>query len=727
MIEERKIICTIGTSSFNDDVLLRFKDRGVDFFRINLSHTKKEDIEQRIMELKKFGVPVMIDTEGSQIRTGNSDEIEFFRGEDVRIYDKEIKCDKNNIFLRPLDTIKTLSEGDLIHLDFNSVLIKISSTSKIKEGYVEGAVLIGGIVGGRKGVHAETALKLPAFSDKDYYAFELAKKHEINSFSLSFIRNRKEVLHFKEIFPKSFFLSKIETGDSLRNIDEILEVSPGILIDRGDLSREVPLQKMPLAQEYIIKKAKEKGKEVFVATNTLENMSMYLKPMRSEVTDIMKSLFDGVTGFVLTKETAVGKYPVETVNMLASLIRQIPLYNEKDFDIDDVTYGLLIPPHGGKLVNKIYGKEMSEEEKNSMKKLYVSEEDIMDVEQIGIGSFSPLEGFMKKEELVSVLENMRLPNGIVWPLPVILQVKYPEGLNIGDDILLIGEGDNEAYAILNIEDIYSLDKKDAAKKWFGTDDMGHPGVKRFFDKGDTMLGGKISLIKRRESASKLHELTPRQVRKIFSENGWSKIVGFHTRNAIHRSHEFIQMEALKTGHCDGLFVHPVIGKKKKGDFEASTIIGAYEKMIKDFYPKGKVVFSVLATYSRYSGPREAIFTALVRKNFGCSHFIVGRDHTGVGDFYPPTASHEIFDKFTREDLGIIPIKFGKIFYSENEKRHIHEYDSPDYPQDGRAEISGTQAREMLLKGIQPPEWFMRPEISQMIIDKMKAGEKVFVE
>ncbi len=184
---------------------------------------------------------------------------------------------------------------------------------------------------------------------------------------------------------------------------------------------------------------------------------------------------------------------------------------------------------------------------------------------------------------------------------------------------------------------------------------------------------------------------------------------------------------MKRGLCDGLFVHPVIGKKKSGDFEADVIIKAYEEMIEKFYPASKVLLCSFASYSRYCGPREALFTALVRKNFGCSHFIVGRDHTGVKDFYHPKASHDIFDKFIEEELGVVPIKFDKVFYSDVEKKYIHDTPFLEHDEDKKLHISGTQAREMLQKGEMPPEWFMRPEISKMIVDKIKNGEKVFVE
>ncbi|MDZ4221407.1 MAG: adenylyl-sulfate kinase, partial [Patescibacteria group bacterium] len=252
----------------------------------------------------------------------------------------------------------------------------------------------------------------------------------------------------------------------------------------------------------------------------------------------------------------------------------------------------------------------------------------------------------------------------------------------------------------------------------------HPGVRWINSLNPVLLGGKISLIRRRESEHKEYELTPRQVRRMFEERGWSRVVGFHTRNVIHKSHEFIQLEAMRRANADGLFVHPVIGKKKPGDFHAKYIIGAYEQMVKHFYPRDKVVFATYATFSRYAGPREAIFTALCRKNFGCSHFVVGRDHTGVGDFYHPKASHEIFDRFS--DLGIEPIRFDKVFYSNKLHAHVHEADDTAHSEEEKMHISGTQARKMFEQGERPPEWFMRLEISEMIISSVARGEEVFV-
>lgn len=238
------------------------------------------------------------------------------------------------------------------------------------------------------------------------------------------------------------------------------------------------------------------------------------------------------------------------------------------------------------------------------------------------------------------------------------------------------------------------------------------------------LAGKIDLIRGRQSETRAYELTPKQLRRLFEDRGWARVLGFHTRNVLHWGHEFMQLQAMEEENCDGLLVQPVVGKKKSGDFKPEYIIKSYQKMIESFYPKEKVVFAAFSTYSRYAGPREALFTALCRKNFGCSHFIVGRDHTGVGDYYDPYASHEIFDGFP--DLGMTIVKFNEVFYSKKLNKYVHENHGSSHDENDKLRlISGSQAREMFLRGESPPTWFMRPEISNMILEAVNNGEQVF--
>lgn len=737
-MQRPKIICTIGPGSNNPDTLRTLRDRGIDFFRINLSHTDEEDIEKRIKDLIGYGVPVILDTEGNQVRSGNTSEIDFEEGKIVKLYsnfyENFTQCDSENMFLRPMGVVAKLSEGDLISIDFNSVLLRVYNADTLNKGYIECKVVIGGKAGGKKAVQISSqSFNLPPFSRKDHKAMELAKRYNIKHFTLSFMENPASVVSFRKANPDVKLYSKIESKKGLDNFIEIAKVSDGILIDRGDLSSQVPLEKIPFIQKYILNKVRQLGKEAFVATNTLEQMSAALKPSKAEVNDIINTFLDGATGIALTKETAVGKYPVETVNMLSLLIKQLEFLGDGEVikKIEEKRYiesydvpELLIKPHGGKLVN-LFEKNYSGD--IPLKNIEVDFETLMDIEQIGIGAFSPLQGFMNSENFNSVVNNMRLSNGTVWTIPILLDIDETTHSKIKEGEKISLKYCGETYALLEIEEIYSINKEDNAKKIFGTLDLAHPGVKKFLNMKDYLVGGKITLLKRRESKHKVHELTPEQTRKIFAERGWSKVLGFHTRNVPHRSHEYIQIEGLRRGFCDGLFIHPVIGKKKVGDFEAEVIIDTYEKMINDIYPRSKVVLGTFATHSRYCGPREAVFTALVRKNFGCSHFIVGRDHTGVANFYGPNDSHMIFDNFSKEELGIVPIKFDRVFYSSLDNEHIHEPESIEHPEENKLHISGTQARKILEQGKFPPEWFMRPEISKIIVDKIKRGDDVFVK
>ena len=351
----------------------------------------------------------------------------------------------------------------------------------------------------------------------------------------------------------------------------------------------------------------------------------------------------------------------------------------------------------------------------------------MDVEQLAIGTYSPLEGFMGQADFQSVLDRHRLANDVIWPLPVVLDVpqETADKLSIGETIGLSDEA-GEVIALLHLSEKYRFDKEETAQKVYGTTSADHPGVKRIDQMQPVLLAGKIDLIKRRASETKAYDLTPKQLRRLFDERGWAKVLGFHTRNVIHRGHEYMQLAAMESENCDGLLVHPIVGKKKPGDFNPRYIIKSYEQMIERFYPKNRVVFATFATFSRYAGPREALFTAICRKNFGCSHFIVGRDHTGVGNYYAPDASHRIFDQFP--DLGIKAVKYDEVFYSKKSNQYVHQNGHSDpHAENEKLQLSGTEARAMFERGELPPGWFMRPEIAQMILEAMQNGEPVFVE
>ena len=744
-----KIIVTLGPATKKLEDLKKMKDRGVDFVRINMSHSSIEGLQYFIRLSKQVGIPFIIDTEGSQIRTGDhsQDSVELQENEEIRIYNQQTVGSQKEICMRPFTILKQLEPGDLLHIDFNALILRVSDISTLPQGYITAKAVTSGIIAKNKAVAVDPAapknFNLPPLSEKDYESIALGLKEGIGYIAASFMRSRAFVEAVRKATQgKMKIISKIECMDGLQNLTEIMDASDYLLIDRGDLSKEVPLDHIPFMQKIILSEAVKRNKEVFVATNLLETMSREKRPTRAEVHDVIITILDGAAGVALAAETAIGKHPLECINMINKLIKQAQLVtNRQDFlkadanltehlrsigyITDDELSSVLVPPHGGKLVDRMLKTPLDKKYLDSLEKVNLDENLQMDVEQIALGTFSPIEGFMDKKDFQGVLNDMRLASGVVWTIPIILDIPTETASRIskGDDIALCD--DEGIMAVMHVSDKFLFDKEETSIKLYGTASDEHPGVRWINEKNPVLIGGPIDLIRRRKSEYKEYELTPRQVRRLFEEKGWSRVVGFHTRNVRHRSHEFIQLKAMEEGNCDGLFVHPVIGKKKQGDFHAKYIIHSYEEMMKSFYPRNKVIFATYATFSRYAGPREAIFTALCRKNFGCSHFVVGRDHTGVGNFYHPHASHKIFDKFP--DLGVIPIKFDTVFYSEKKKAHIHGPDAKNHDEADKLHISGTQARKMFEKGESPPSWFMRPEISKMITNSIKKGEEVFVK
>jgi len=743
------IIVTLGPSTNTEAHLLKLKNQEVAFVRINMSHSTIKDLIYFIGLAKKVGIPFIIDTEGSQIRTGNlkSSLISIDENEKIRIYKEPILGDRKKIYLTPRLIVDQLKPGDILRLDFDTLILRVSDISTAPKGYIVASAVTGGKLENNKGVVVDSFFhkqyELPALSKKDYQSIEIGLKEGVGHIAASFMRSGAFVDEVRRATQgKMKIISKIECTDGLEHLDEIIEKSDAVLIDRGDLSKEVPLERIPFTQKIIINRARQAGKDAIVATNLLETMTKNRKPTRAEIHDIVTSIMDGATGLTLSAETAIGRYPIECVNTMQKLINHVvETYPKKEFyqPNDDLIQKLekdnyltnfnrhtaLVAPHGNKLVDRSVSVPPTESFLHSLPRIILNENQLMDLEQIAIGAFSPLEGFMNKQELESVLNTMKLPNGIVWPLPIILDVseKIADSLTIDKPVALADQLNN-IIGLLHLNEKFNFNKKELVKKLYGTDDHNHPGVEMVNKLKPIFLAGKIDLYERRKSNTEEFELSPFQVRRLLEERNWSKIVGFHTRNVIHKSHEFIQLKALEEKFCDGLFIHPIIGQKKPGDFQSKHIIDSYQIMMKNFYPKDKVLFAVFASYSRYAGPREAIFTALCRKNFGCSHFIVGRDHTGVGNFYSPTASHQIFDQFP--DLGIEPVKFNNIFYSKKLKAHVHEKAGLSYDQEEKMSISGTEAREMLKKGEMPPEWFMRPEIAKQIVKDVKNKKRVFI-
>lgn len=380
-----------------------------------------------------------------------------------------------------------------------------------------------------------------------------------------------------------------------------------------------------------------------------------------------------------------------------------------------------IAPHGGELINRIATSEQKQQflaQVDSLPSVVLDERALSDLVMIAIGAFSPLTGFMEQADYDSVVESMHLANGLPWSIPVTLSVDEAtaEPLKEGESIVL-RDSANRAVGILELTQKYSYDKRNEAAKVYLTEDEAHPGVKVVYEQGAINLAGAVWLLEREaHPLFPSYQLDPIASRAQFREKGWKSIVGFQTRNPIHRAHEYIQKCALET--VDGLFLHPLVGATKEDDIPADVRMRCYEVMLEHYFPNDRVILAINPAAMRYAGPREAIFHALIRKNYGCTHFIVGRDHAGVGDYYGTYDAQYIFDRFDPDALGITPMKFEHAFYCLRTQGMATSKTSPSTPAE-RVHLSGTKVRQMLRNGELPPPEFSRPEVAAVLAEAMK--------
>ncbi len=373
-------------------------------------------------------------------------------------------------------------------------------------------------------------------------------------------------------------------------------------------------------------------------------------------------------------------------------------------------------PHGGSLTNNFIDKSKIDRD------LFTLDVDLglkKEIENISFGVFSPLKGFLNEQDFLNVVSMGRLANDLPWTIPIVLDVDDNVAKKAKDSLQVALRNNGQIFGVMDVEDIYEFDKKASAKSIYQTSDPLHPGFQKFVTMKDSLIGGEVKVVAAAATTTAAaadgsfddkFRLTPSESRKKIEEQGWKSTVAFQTRNVPHVAHEMLQKAALNI--YDGLFINPLIGKKKKGDFKDEVILDSYTVLIDNYYPKSRIIFSTLHTEMKYAGPREAIHHAIMRQNFGCSHIIIGRDHAGVGNYYSPFAAHEIFKDYP--ELEIKPIFFPAFYFCKKCQGYVNERTCP-HESEFREELSGTKMRKMFSSGELPPSHLMRSEISKVIL------------
>jgi sulfate adenylyltransferase len=381
-------------------------------------------------------------------------------------------------------------------------------------------------------------------------------------------------------------------------------------------------------------------------------------------------------------------------------------------------------PHGGDLVDLLVPedrREATRAEADHLPKLVVNARELSDLEMLAVGALSPLTGFLAEADYVSVLETMHLSSGLAWAIPVTLSLTDDDVKRIGagNSVALLPRDGGDPIAVVDIAEVFKRDRHKEALGVFATEDLDHPGVQALHDAGDFCLAGTVRALALPEHDDFVaYRLTPAQTRTAFAERGWRTVVGFQTRNPIHRAHEYLQKCALEI--VDGLLVHPLVGATKDDDVPAGVRMRCYEALFEGYYPKDRAMVSVFPAAMRYAGPREAIWHAICRKNYGCTHFIVGRDHAGVGSYYGTYDAQRIFEEFEPGELGITPLMFEHSFWC-NACEGMASPKTCPHGEGSRVSLSGTRVREMLRAGERPPAEFSRPEVADILIEAMREG------
>lgn len=716
------VYCTLGPASLTAERVKAMSGHGVDAFRLNMSHVGLDELERHISLIRSVStVPIFIDSEGSQIRTsllpGDSicvsigDEVTFVGELDPPV----AGCSRHVIPLTPASVIDEMAAGDLLSVDFDGVMVQINDIKGV--GEVRGRCIAGGEIKSNKAVTVDRAISMPDITAKDEAACEIGRRLGVTHYALSFARNKSAVKSFRELLPQgSFVVSKIECVDGLKNLEEIALASDAILIDRGDLSREIPLVLIPDAQKQIIERCKKLGVPVFVATNLLESMCQHKYPTRAEVHDIMRILELGAEGLVLAAETAIGQHPVTAVGTIRSIVKHFMV---PEYSVEQTENGLDIESKPRRCFDGAVSKTVSEI------KIQLDARAKSDLLQILEGVYSPISGFMSEPELWSVLDRQKLLSNEPWTMPILLPVdpttadRLEKGMKVG----LYDRSSGEELANILVDSCYQVAPEYICQKIWDSFDENHPGAAQILVRGSHFIGGAVSGVGDQRSKMSTIHMSPNQLRLCYQALGWQRVVGFHTRNIPHMGHELLHKMALEDADADGILITPVVGQKKVGDFSASAILAAYSAYIQNRkFMTDRAILSTFETYSRFAGVREAIFTALCRKNMGCTHFIIGRDHAGLGmqnDYEDYKSKFESYG-----DIGIELLIYDEILWDATNGKCLFR---PKPSNSNLRPISGTEVRAAINAGDRARVPFIQEDVYQSVISLSKQGVSIFEE
>lgn len=703
----RKLLCTLGPASLNEHVIVRLTELGVSLFRLNLSHTKVRDAARIIRTVQDTTeVPLSLDTEGAQIRTSDLADHSITLRENavVRVHRRRVPGDSLGFNLYPAGIIDALELGDLIHVDAD-VLVQVIDR---EPDALAMRVLVGGSVGQNKAVTVERDIALPPLTDKDRRILEIGRTLGIGHVALSFAHRADDIDALRAVAGDAHVISKIECLPGLANLSQIADRSDALLIDRGDLSRQVPLERLPAVQKRIIQAGHDAGKPVYVATNLMESMMSSPTPTRAELNDVYNTLLDGADGLVLAGETAVGRYPIGCASMVVKLVQTFEEERSAEARLrPSPAISLLVDPHGGTLVERVIPDD-EREEANALPALKVDAAGLARAEQICFGDASPLTGFLGSAALESVLTAHCLPDGTPWPLPYVLPVSQEQAsaLTPGARVAL-ADGTGRRQAVLDVRELYTPNLDDLSDRWLDAGDVA--GARELRAVGPVFVAGDVCWIDPAPGRQHRYQLTPAQTRAIFAKKGWTRVLAYPAAAPPHRGDETTQLRALESSHADGLLIAAWVGAGTAPEFDAEAALQAYRVLLEfGLYPRDRAVLGALPTSSPCRGARDVVAEVLRMQNRGASHVAIA-----CGTLCAPAVADSAA-KLLEEMGGLAAtvIFTEPLAYDEaaDEYRSAREL--------GRPPLSISRLAEALRAGGEVPDWLARDLVQEVLRDHL---------